>query len=81
MIRMAVRFTNDVLAEHNLRGYVFGHAGDGNLHVNIIYDGDSESQLEVVLAGKHKGRQKAGQERLMSPRRIRFGGKDCVPKI
>jgi hypothetical protein len=38
-----------------------------------------DPKLEVVLAGKRKGRKKAGQERLMSPRRIRFGGKDSAP--
>jgi hypothetical protein len=42
-----------------------------------------DPKLEVVLAGKRKGRKKAGQERLMAPRRIRFGGKDreVVPVV
>jgi D-lactate dehydrogenase (cytochrome) len=39
-------FANDVLLEHDMLGYKFGHAGDGNLHVNIIYDADSPAELE-----------------------------------
>jgi D-lactate dehydrogenase (cytochrome) len=30
-----VSYVTDVLMEHNLIGYKFGHAGDGNLHCNI----------------------------------------------
>lgn len=33
-----VLYTQQILTDHNLIGYKFGHAGDGNLHVNIIYD-------------------------------------------
>ncbi len=42
-----VMFANDVLVEHNLIGYKFGHAGDGNLHINILYKPET---LEVAQA-------------------------------
>jgi D-lactate dehydrogenase (cytochrome) len=45
-----VAYADDVLAEHRLVGYKFGHAGDGNLHVNILYDPASAAELEVVEA-------------------------------
>jgi D-lactate dehydrogenase (cytochrome) len=32
-----VMYANEVLEEHQLVGYKFGHAGDGNLHCNILY--------------------------------------------
>lgn len=43
-----VLFTSQVLAENNLFGYKFGHAGDGNLHVNIIYDATQPDELALV---------------------------------
>jgi D-lactate dehydrogenase (cytochrome) len=45
-----VLYANDVLIEHQLVGYKLGHAGDGNLHVNIIYEPDNAPQLERVQA-------------------------------
>lgn len=45
-----VSFVEEVLTEHRLIGYKFGHAGDGNLHVNIVYDPASPPQLEVAQA-------------------------------
>ncbi len=45
-----VLFTDDVLAEHNLLGYKFGHAGDGNLHCNIVYDPATPEHLERARA-------------------------------
>jgi D-lactate dehydrogenase (cytochrome) len=33
-----VLYAQQVLSEHAMLGYKFGHAGDGNLHINIIYD-------------------------------------------
>jgi len=45
-----VMYANDVLTEHTLLGYKFGHAGDGNLHINIIHDTDSQPDLERVKA-------------------------------
>ena len=45
-----VLYANEVLTEHQLLGYKFGHAGDGNLHINVIYDPDSASHLERAQA-------------------------------
>jgi D-lactate dehydrogenase (cytochrome) len=45
-----VLFANQVLAEHRLLGYKFGHAGDGNLHINIIYD---KADLDMFKQVKH----------------------------
>jgi D-lactate dehydrogenase (cytochrome) len=45
-----VRYAEDVLQEHALLGYKFGHAGDGNLHINIIHDASSPQHLEIVEA-------------------------------
>src|SRR5260221_1797340 len=42
-----VMFANDVLLEHKMIGYKFGHAGDGNLHINILYKPET---LEVAQA-------------------------------
>jgi D-lactate dehydrogenase (cytochrome) len=43
-------FVDEVLTEHQLVGYKFGHAGDGNLHTNICYDPSSPLSLEKVQA-------------------------------
>ncbi len=48
-----VLYANDVLTEHQLIGYKLGHAGDGNLHINIIYDPGSEAQLQRVQAANN----------------------------
>src|SRR5579859_198153 len=40
-----VLYAQDVLVELGLTGYKFGHAGDGNLHVNIVYPPDSQEVL------------------------------------
>jgi D-lactate dehydrogenase (cytochrome) len=45
-----VLYANEVLTEHQLLGYKFGHAGDGNLHINVIYDPDSTPQMERAQA-------------------------------
>jgi len=43
-----VAFATEVLEEYKLIGYKFGHAGDGNLHINIVHDPNVPEQLEVV---------------------------------
>jgi len=43
-------YANDVLLEHNLLGYKFGHAGDGNLHINIMFDPASQEMKDRVDA-------------------------------
>jgi D-lactate dehydrogenase (cytochrome) len=45
-----VLYANEVLEEHRLIGYKFGHAGDGNLHINIIHDSDNPAEVEVSQA-------------------------------
>jgi D-lactate dehydrogenase (cytochrome) len=45
-----VLYADEVLTEHQLLGYKFGHAGDGNLHINVIYDPNSAPHLERVQA-------------------------------
>jgi glycolate oxidase len=40
-----VRFTENLAQELDLTILTFGHAGDGNIHVNIMLDRDREDQL------------------------------------
>jgi FAD/FMN-containing dehydrogenase len=47
-----VRLLRDVLGRHHLPAVIFGHAGDGNLHVNPLVDltaSDARSVLDAVL--------------------------------
>ena len=43
-----VRRLQDVGRSRGLRVVSFGHAGDGNLHVNITYDGNDPAQVEAA---------------------------------
>lgn len=43
-----VRSVGEIAAQHGLRIPVFGHAGDGNLHPNILFDGDLPGEHERV---------------------------------
>lgn len=43
-----VLFAEEVLQKHNLLGYKFGHAGDGNLHINVIHEPGNAAQLDIV---------------------------------
>ncbi len=45
-----VLYADEVLQEHRLLGYKFGHAGDGNLHINIVHDSENPAEVEVVQA-------------------------------
>lgn len=49
-----VLYADSVLAEAGLLGYKFGHAGDGNLHINIIHDPAAPGDLERVEAANDK---------------------------
>lgn len=40
----------DELRRHELEGYAFGHAGDGNLHVEILVDGSDETAWDRASA-------------------------------
>ena len=35
---------NQISQKHGLQIISFGHAGDGNIHVNVMYDGESEKE-------------------------------------
>ncbi len=49
-----VNFTERLGNELNLTILTFGHAGDGNIHVNIMYDaGDDEQSRNSQLAREH----------------------------
>jgi D-lactate dehydrogenase (cytochrome) len=45
-----VLYADAALREHNLIGYKFGHAGDGNLHINVIHTPGDEAELARVEA-------------------------------
>jgi D-lactate dehydrogenase (cytochrome) len=45
-----VLYADSVLQAHGLLGYKFGHAGDGNLHINIVHDASDPVQLATVEA-------------------------------
>lgn len=45
-----VLYADTALREHNLIGYKFGHAGDGNLHINVIHTPNDEAELARVEA-------------------------------
>ncbi|HSG27368.1 MAG TPA: FAD-linked oxidase C-terminal domain-containing protein [Candidatus Krumholzibacterium sp.] len=42
----AVSFIHETAARHGLDCYIFGHCGDGNLHVNIMTDRRDRSEIE-----------------------------------
>jgi glycolate oxidase len=42
----------DIGRAHDLPILTFGHLGDGNIHVNIMYDASAESQLEHALQAR-----------------------------
>ncbi|RMG13316.1 MAG: FAD-binding protein [Planctomycetota bacterium] len=46
----ALRAIDEVTARHGVRHLSYGHAGDGNLHVNVLRDGLSPERWEAVLA-------------------------------
>ncbi|MBE2192691.1 MAG: FAD-binding oxidoreductase [Anaerolinea sp.] len=45
-----VSYSDEVLKQHRLLGYKFGHAGDGNLHINIVHDPADDEHHERVEA-------------------------------
>ena len=44
-----VKGVREISQRHGLRTISYGHAGDGNLHVNILKDGCSETFWETEL--------------------------------
>jgi D-lactate dehydrogenase (cytochrome) len=49
-----VLFADQMLREYNIIGYKFGHAGDGNLHTNMIYDPAISGQFEICLEANER---------------------------
>ncbi len=47
-IPAAVQRLKDISASHGLPIVIFGHAGDGNLHPNILFDQRIPGQRETV---------------------------------
>ena len=47
-----VTFTRALAVKHNLPIFTFGHAGDGNIHVNIMLDKENPDELEQAEAAK-----------------------------
>ncbi len=46
-----VAFAKQMIRKHGLTGYAFGHAGSGNLHVELLYhpeDADEKARAEVA---------------------------------
>jgi D-lactate dehydrogenase (cytochrome) len=41
-------FSQKLVDENNASGYVFGHAGDGNLHVVLAGDPDNETEWSLL---------------------------------
>ncbi|MDF1578382.1 MAG: FAD-linked oxidase C-terminal domain-containing protein [Desulfobulbales bacterium] len=49
-----VRFTEELAAELDLIILTFGHAGDGNIHVNIMLDRDNPRELAAGRTATHR---------------------------
>ena len=49
-----VEVTNQVFSEHNLNGFMIGHAGDGNLHPLIPYTPGDADSYSVAQAAQHE---------------------------
>jgi D-lactate dehydrogenase (cytochrome) len=49
-----VIFSQDLVDEYHVAGYVFGHAGDGNLHVVIAGDPNNASEWAVLENINHR---------------------------
>ena len=49
-----VDFVNSLREEYKLNIGVFGHCGDGNLHVNFMYDEENQSETEKAVSALQK---------------------------
>ena len=47
-----VAFTEELGKKHNLPVFTFGHAGDGNIHVNIMLDKKNKDELDQAKAAR-----------------------------
>jgi D-lactate dehydrogenase len=46
-----VQFVDSLRRDFELKIGVFGHCGDGNLHVNFMYDEESEQETAKAVQG------------------------------
>lgn len=46
-------YAQQLIDENNVAGYVFGHAGDGNLHVVMAADPDNRSEWDILEKINH----------------------------
>jgi glycolate oxidase len=51
MLPDLVRAIKDVAARHGIRTICYGHAGDGNIHCNIVKSALSEQEWKTKLPG------------------------------
>ena len=49
-----VQFVESLREDFKLKIGVFGHCGDGNLHVNFMYDEDNEQETAEAVQALHK---------------------------
>ena len=49
-----VQFVESLREDFKLKIGVFGHCGDGNLHVNFMYDEENEQETTVAVQALHK---------------------------
>ena len=49
-----VRFVDSLRAKFSLKIGVFGHCGDGNLHVNFMYDEEDENETTRAVEALHE---------------------------
>ena len=64
-----VEFSKEALSKHGLNGYLFGHAGSGNLHVELLYHPGDEAERtraeaaneEIVLRALELGGTATGE--------------------
>ena len=47
-----VAYTEELAQKHDLTIFTFGHAGDGNIHVNIMLDRENQAELDQGQAAK-----------------------------
>ena len=49
-----VKFVDSLRTNYQLNIGVFGHCGDGNLHVNFMYDEDNEEETGRAVEALHQ---------------------------
>jgi D-lactate dehydrogenase (cytochrome) len=47
-----ISFARKTMAEHNVEGYMIGHAGDGNVHVELLHHDEESYQRVKVVNGE-----------------------------